>query len=144
MAALQVVEAFEEVSESNGSYLRLVSANETPQYRRGPSIAERRAARAAAKQRRNRRFLVAAVFLAVGVLCLPGSAFGGTSGTGLSTDVASSSVLAAGESYVVQPSDTISSIAEMMNPANPSFARAALVTSLGSSTVVPGEHVLIP
>jgi hypothetical protein len=32
----------------------------------------------------------------------------------------------------------------MINPVDPSLARAALVNELGSAVVVPGEHVLIP
>jgi hypothetical protein len=31
-----------------------------------------------------------------------------------------------------------------MNPTDPSEARVLLVQELGSSVVVPGEHVLIP
>ena len=46
--------------------------------------------------------------------------------------------------YVVQPGDTVSSIARDMNPTNPTEARALLVHELGSSVVVAGEHVLIP
>jgi hypothetical protein len=46
--------------------------------------------------------------------------------------------------YVVQPGDTVSSIARLMNPTDPAEARALLVHELGSSVVVPGEHVLIP
>jgi hypothetical protein len=46
--------------------------------------------------------------------------------------------------YVVQSGDTIGSIAKNVNPVNPSYAQALLVRELGSSVVVPGEHVLIP
>jgi transposase-like protein len=46
--------------------------------------------------------------------------------------------------YVVQPGNTVNSIAREMNPANPSLARSLLVRELGSTVVVPGEHVLIP
>jgi hypothetical protein len=47
-------------------------------------------------------------------------------------------------SYVVQPGDTVNSIAKNMNPTDPAQARAILIHELGSSIVVPGEHVLIP
>jgi predicted Zn-dependent protease len=46
--------------------------------------------------------------------------------------------------YVVQPGDTVTSIATLVNPVDPSLARHVLVRELGSSYVVPGEHVLIP
>jgi predicted Zn-dependent protease len=46
--------------------------------------------------------------------------------------------------YVVQPGDTVAVIAREMNPVDPEAARAQLVAELGSSVVVPGEHVLIP
>jgi LysM repeat protein len=81
---------------------------------------------------------------ALAILAMPGHTFGGSTGAGLSTDLASSSVLASGMNYVVQPGDTVSSIAQNMNPTDPAQARALLVHELGSSVVVPGEHVLIP
>jgi hypothetical protein len=81
---------------------------------------------------------------ALTVLALPGHVFGATTGAGLSTDLAGSSVLASGMDYVVQPGDTVASIARDVNPADPSLARSLLVHELGSSVVVPGEHVLIP
>jgi hypothetical protein len=46
--------------------------------------------------------------------------------------------------YVVHGGDTVNSIARLMNPVDPSIARRDLVRELGSSVVVPGEHVLIP
>lgn len=75
---------------------------------------------------------------------MPGHMFGATGGAGLSNDLADSSVLASGMDYVVQPGDTVNSIARDMNPTNPVEARVLLVHELGSSVVVPGEHVLIP
>jgi hypothetical protein len=46
--------------------------------------------------------------------------------------------------YVVQSGDTINSIARDVNPIDPAQARSLLVHELGSTVVVPGEHVLIP
>jgi predicted Zn-dependent protease len=46
--------------------------------------------------------------------------------------------------YVVQPGDTLHSIAKLMNPVDPSLARSALVHQIDSSVVVPGEHIVIP
>jgi LysM repeat protein len=65
-------------------------------------------------------------------------------GAGLPTDLANSSVLASGMDYVVQPGDTLHSIAKSMNPVDPSLARNALVHQIDSSVVVPGEHIVIP
>jgi hypothetical protein len=94
---------------------------------------------------RRRRTLIAFLLVAgLVILAWPGHAFGGTTNSGLPTDLANSSVLAPGMDYVVQPGDTVSSIAEMVNPVDPSLARRALAHELGSGFVVPGEHVLIP
>ncbi len=78
------------------------------------------------------------------ILAWPGHAFGGENSVGLPTDLATSSVLSAGMDYVVQPGDTVSSIARLINPVTPVLARRALVRELGSTVVVPGEHVIVP
>ena len=141
MAAIEAVE-FEEFESDERPYLRLVT---TPQvFRTGPSLANRRAARARMMKRRRRTFLALALMLGLVILAWPGHAFGGETGAGLPTDLASSSVLASGMNYVVQPGDTINSNARLMNPVDPRVARTALVRELDSSVVVPGEHVLIP
>jgi hypothetical protein len=142
MAAVEVVqfEEYEDVVER--PYLRLVT---TPQvFRTGPSLANRRAARARMMKRRRRTILAFALLLGLVILAWPGHAFGGETGAGLPTDLANSSVLASGMNYVVQPGDTVNSIARMMNPLDLKAARADLVRELQSSVVVPGEHVLIP
>jgi hypothetical protein len=95
-------------------------------------------------QRRRRTLIAVALITGLAFLSWPGHAFGGTTNTGLSTDLANSSVLASGMVYVVQPGDTVSSIADMVNPVDPKFVRVELIRELGSSYVVPGEHVLIP
>jgi hypothetical protein len=95
--------------------------------------------------RRRRRALVGLVLVgALTILALPGHTFGATTGAGLSTDLATSTVLASGVDYVVQPGDTLNSIAQNVNPVQPALARTLLVRELGSSVVVTGEHVLIP
>jgi hypothetical protein len=141
MAAVEVVE-FEEFESNERPYLRLVTSPQV--FRTGPSLANRRAARARMMKRRRRTFLALAVVLGLVILAWPGHAFGGETGAGLPTDLANSSVLASGMNYVVQPGDTVYSIARMMNPVDPRVARTALVRELDSSVVVPGEHVLIP
>jgi hypothetical protein len=96
------------------------------------------------KVRRRRSALAVLVLASLVLLAWPGHAFGGTNGVGLSTDLASSSTLSSGMVYVVQPGDTLATIARTLNPVNPSVARSALVAELHASVVISGEHVLIP
>ena len=125
--------------------LRLVANDSTSTVvRYGPTLQARRAMRARMMRRRRRTIVAAALVSGMVLLALPGHAFGGTTGAGLSGDLASSSVLASGMDYVVQPGDTVSSIAQLMNPVDPQLARTILVHQLDSNTVVVGEHVVIP
>ena len=141
MAALEFL-PIEEYDESPRS-LRLVSIAPWP-LRVGPTVASRRAARESVHRRRRRTLVGVAMVAGLALLSLPSAAFGGTTGAGLPTDLAGSSTLASGMSYVVQPGDTVGSIAKMMNPVDPAQARLRLVHELDSSVVVPGEHILIP
>lgn len=144
MAAVEVLEC-PESEVASAPYLRLVRTPPTPPaFRRGPSVSQRRASRVRTTQRRHRALAVTALVGALTVLAVPGHVFGATTGAGLSGDLASSSVLASGMDYVVQPGDTVQSIARLINPVDPNVARTLLVRELGSSVVVPGEHVLIP
>ena len=145
MAAIEVIEGpgYEELDQ--GPYLHLVSVGTTPSvYRLGRTLSQRRAARVRMLQRRRRTAIGLLLVLGLVILAWPGHAFGGTTNTGLPTDLANSSVLAPGMVYVVQSGDTVSSIAAQVNPVDPALARRALVHELGSGYVVPGEHVLIP
>ena len=145
MAAVELIPNEYEARESSRRTLRVVpEIEDVPQYRRGPLVANRRAARARMKARRRRSAVAALVLASLVMLAWPGHAFGGTNGVGLSTDLATSSTLASGMVYVVQPGDTLSSIARALNPVNPAMARRALVTELRSDVVITGEHVLIP
>ncbi|MBW4029625.1 MAG: LysM peptidoglycan-binding domain-containing protein [Acidobacteria bacterium] len=145
MAAVEMFFEGPNVTASSRSPLRVVPAAPTaPVYRVGPLVANRRAARARMKARRRRSALAALVVISLVLLAWPGHAFGGTNGVGLSTDLASSSTLSSGMVYVVQPGDTIASIARALNPVSPAMARKALVAELRSEDVVTGEHVLIP
>ena len=145
MAAVESYQ-FEEVDQREvAPYLRLVTIDPTPAViRHGRPLAARRSARARMMQRRRRTLVASLLVLGLVVLAWPGHAFGGTTGAGLSTDLASSSTLASGMVYVVQPGDTVNSIARDMNPVDPSQARALLVHELESTSVFVGEHVLIP
>jgi len=145
MAAVEIIEFEEFQGASVRPHLQLVinDARLRP-LRTGRSLAQRRAARARMMRRRRRSVVALALMAGLVVLAWPGHAFGGVTGAGLPTDLANSSVLASGMQYVVQPGDTVGSIARLMNPIDPSIARTALVHELGSTTVVAGEHVLIP
>lgn len=142
MAAVEVTQSEEFEGTQSRPYLRLVSTPDV--YRTGPSLARRRAARARMLQRRRRTLVALILVTGLVILSWPGHAFGGTTGGGLSTDLANSSVLASGMEYVVQPGDTVRSIATLMNSVDPAAAQRALVREIHSSVVVPGEHVLIP
>ncbi len=145
MAALEVLQIPDIDQFAPGPYLRLVSAPAAAQpLRQGPSLQHRRRQRARVLQRRRRAMVSFVLLSALTILALPGHTFGATTGAGLSTDLANSSVLASGMDYVVQPGDTLNTIAYNVNPVQPSAARTLLVHELGSSVVVPGEHVLIP
>ncbi|MDE3043319.1 MAG: hypothetical protein KGJ10_00640 [Acidobacteriota bacterium] len=139
MAAVEIEETYW-VSERQSPVLQLVPVG----VRRRPTLSERRSLRARRLRRRNRFLAGAALLVAVTVLALPGTSFGGVTDTGLPTDVATSAVLASGTVYLVQPGDSVNSIAQQVNPLNVAKARVALIRELGSDVVVPGEHVLIP
>jgi len=145
MAAIQIEEFEVLTSEETAPYLRLVTAQNAPQsFRTGVPLSVRREARELRRKRKNRLYAGLVLAGAVIILAMPGAAFGGVTGTGLSTDIASSAELASGMVYVVQPGDTISSIAHMVNPVNPQNAKNVLVAQLGSNVVISGEHILIP
>ncbi len=125
-------------------HLRALESAAGPTWMTGPSLALRRERRVRRLARRRRSLAGLALVLATIVLAWPGHAFGGTTQSGLSTDLATSAVLAPGMDYVVQPGDSLNSIAALVNPSNPAAARALLVHELRSDVVVVGEHVLIP
>jgi len=52
--------------------------------------------------------------------------------------------LAPGSVYVVQPGDTVRTIAARVNPAELAVITREIAATIGSSTVVPGEHITIP
>ena len=141
MAAVEIMPGEFEVCEPAPS-LHLVRAQSSD--RRALPVAARRAQRARAKAQRRRVSLGAAVLASLVILAWPGHAFGGSNGVGLSSDLASSSTLSSGMVYVVQPGDTVATIARLANPVDPAIAQRAIVSELHSDVVVTGEHVLIP
>jgi hypothetical protein len=145
MAAVEMVEGEALLVAEDRPQLRLVRFESTPPpHRNGPPLAQRRTARALMMKRRRRTIVVMALLAGLTILALPGVAFGGVSGDGLSSDLNNNASLAPGMIFVVQPGDTVNSIALMMNPGEPSKARADLVHELDSRVVVTGERVLIP
>ncbi|MGA2970565.1 MAG: hypothetical protein ABSE75_12265 [Acidimicrobiales bacterium] len=145
MAAVEMFEDEGLHTAGGRQQLRLVKFESAPPIgRNARPLAQRRAARALMLKRRRRAIVVLVLLAGLTILALPGVAFGGVGGGGLSSDLNNNASLSAGMVFVVQPGDTVSSIARMINPGNPARARSALVRELGSRVVVPGEHVLIP
>ena len=134
----------EEIYHPSAPHLHALESAAGPTWMTGPSLALRRERRTRRLARRRRSLAGLVLVLATIVLAWPGHAFGGTTQSGLSTDLATSAVLAPGMDYVVQPGDSVNSIAALVNPSDPAAARVLLVHELRSDVVVVGEHVLIP
>lgn len=145
MAALELLPR-EDLRELDPSpRLHLVPSQDTPRdLKFGRSLAQRREMRSRMMRRRRRSLVIALLLGGLYILAQSGPAFGGVTGSGPPTDLADSSVLASGMNYIVQPGDTVHSIAKAMNPVDPKTARTELESTLGSQVVVPGEHILIP
>jgi hypothetical protein len=137
------LEALSEVRElpRRRDHLRLVPTSySTSNFRVGPKLAERRAQRLRVLQRRRR--VVAALSLGlVATFLILSPAPSASAGSGA---LSSSSALSAGQTYVVQGGETLSTIARLVNPEHPSIAYSALRKEIGSTVVIPGEHLLIP
>jgi hypothetical protein len=87
---------------------------------------------------------VAVVVAALILLALPLRALGAVTVDGRATPGGAPAGLAPGAAYVVQPGDTLRTIALRVNPAALRSIESALARSIGSRTVVPGERVVIP
>jgi Tfp pilus assembly protein FimV len=86
---------------------------------------------------RRRRVVLGAVVLGLLVLlALPIRAFGGST--------LAQAPPSKGQVYVVRAGDTLASIAAQANPAGAGMLTQELANEVGSSVVVPGEHVFIP
>jgi hypothetical protein len=93
--------------------------------------------RPASRRVQHRRMILALVVVTLLVLlALPIRAIGGQPVAG--------SAPAVGQEYVVQPGDTLTSIAQRVQPHDVADLVQRLATEAGSSTIVPGEHLLIP
>jgi LysM domain len=90
---------------------------------------------------RRRRSLLACMAAALVVLALP------LSGTGGRSHATGSALAGAGRpsTYTVQPGDTLWSIASRVDPSgDPRPLVSRLAAQVGSDTVVPGEHLVLP
>jgi hypothetical protein len=86
---------------------------------------------------RRRRVVLAAVVVGLLVLlALPIRALGGST--------LAQAAPAHGQEYIVKAGDTIDSIATRADPAHASSLAGQLAHQVGSTVVVPGEHVFIP
>jgi len=108
------------------------------------SVSQRRARRAAIRARRRALALIVGFVFLVAVLCVPSTVFGSTAQSGASFDGATYGSLPAGSAYIVQPGDTLSSIARAINPIAPEQAQKELVAELRSTIITPGERIVIP
>ena len=144
MAVARVWEEEWSPSEEFGRHLELVAPVAPRLLRAGVPVSVRRAARERMLRRRRRASLVAAVVVSLVILAWPGHAFGGVTGTGAASDTSLGASLSSGMVYVVQNGDSLTSVAEKVDPSHVATVRLALERELGSRVVVPGEHVLIP
>jgi LysM repeat protein len=114
------------------------SARASASGRRDPAI------RAQTLARRRRTMAAGVVLLAVVLLAMPLRALGAVTVSGQPTPGGVPAGLAPGTIYVVQPGDTLESIAARVNASELATIERQLASSTGSSTVVAGEHVTIP
>jgi Tfp pilus assembly protein FimV len=86
--------------------------------------------------RRRRVVLAPLVIVLLVLLALPIRALGGST--------LAQAAPAEGQEYVVKVGDTLASIAAQADPGHASVLAARLASEVGSTVVVPGEHVFIP
>lgn len=94
--------------------------------------------------RRGRAAVAVSVLAAVVLLALPIHALGAVTVAGQATPDAAPAGLAPGSTIVVQPGDSIDSVAMRINPSDAVQLERSLANEVGSNTLVPGEHIVIP
>jgi len=133
------------VTDPHDRQAREEVAPERHAWKTGVDVAQRRAERAHRRVIRRRVVVGFAVAVAIIVMALPLRALGTVTISGQQTPGGLPSGLMDGTVYVVQPGDTLAGIAHQLNPtANQKSLVAQMAKELGSSTVVAGEHVLLP
>jgi hypothetical protein len=80
--------------------------------------------------------LAASVVVLLVLLALPLRQLGGST---LAQDPPAS-----GQEYLVKPGDSLASIAGQADPAHPASMATSIAREVGSTVVVPGEHIQIP
>lgn len=113
---------------------------EGPPAPTGPDVSERRRLRASARVRRRRVLGGLLVAGALGLLALPTSALAGRA-----VVAHPAAVPAGGSTYVVQPGDTLWSIAARADRnGDPRALVRELAAETGSENVYPGERIALP
>lgn len=120
------------------------TAREQSVLRHGEEVSARRAARHRVTVRRRRVALgLVTLGLLVG-LALPVSVLGGRSPNAAATALPGAEDAGSHAVYVVQPGDTLATIARRIDPGHPAAMVRQLARETGSTTVVPGQHVPLP
>ena len=82
------------------------------------------------------RLVLGVVLTLLVLLALPIRSFGGST--------LAQAAPAQGQEYVVKAGDTLASIAAQADPAHAGSLTGQLAREVGSTAVVPGEHIFIP
>jgi hypothetical protein len=113
--------------------------------RQGRDVAERRQLRLERRTRRRRVSVAVALGMTALLLVLPLRALGTVTVSGQQTPGGTPAGLMDGFTYVVQPGDSLASIAHRINSSGDQAAMiAAMAKEVGSTVVVPGEHLVLP
>lgn len=80
--------------------------------------------------------VIAAVAILLVLLALPIRSLGGST--------LAQAAPAQGQEYVVKSGDTLASIAQQADPTRAASLAGRMADEIGSTTVVPGEHLFIP
>ncbi len=136
-----------EGTDATSSTGRTLACEEPPRPRLSPTGHGDRAAVARRRRLAARRRRVVLAALVAGILVALALPWGGVGRPPLATPgpVLAGATVSAHASYVVQPGDTMWSIAERLDPGgDPRPLVAALEAQVGSDTLQPGERLRLP